>query len=186
MTYVALLRAVNVGGRGIVSMAAIRHALTALGLEDVRTHINSGNALFSAPAGDTEELAARIEEALKRHTGIPLKVLVMDQAALRRVVEAIPREWVDDDTMRTYVLLLWNELDDPTILDRLPTSPGVDELRYTQGAVIWRVDRANVGKSRMNRLAGTPLYRQITIRSTNTMRRLYELTATSRTARPAD
>jgi len=74
--------------------------------------------------------------------------------------------------------LLWKELDDRRILDRLPINPGVDELSYTPGAVIWRVDRENVGRSQMNRIVGTPLYMKITIRSANTMRKLNQLTAT--------
>jgi uncharacterized protein (DUF1697 family) len=80
--------------------------------------------------------------------------------------------------MRTYVLLLWKELDDRNILERLPNKPGIDELRYTPGAVVWRVDRENVGKSHMNKMVGTPMYKKISMRSANTMRKLNELTAT--------
>ena len=178
MTYVALLRGVNVGGKSIVSMAAIKEALVALGLSDVRTYINSGNVIFSTRASDVQRLTARIEKALEQHTGMAIKVLVMDHKTLKTMVDAIPRNWVDDKTMRTYVLLLWKELDDRGILDRLPNKPGVDELRYTPGAVVWRVDRENVGRSHMNRIAGTPLYKKITIRSANTMRKLNELTVT--------
>ena len=178
MTYVAFLRGVNVGGKGIVSMAAIREALVALGLSDVRTYINSGNVIFSTRASDAQRLTARIENTLEQQTRIAIKVLVMDNKTLKKMVEAIPRNWVDDKTMRTYVLLLWKELDDRKILDRLPIRPGVDELRYTPGAVVWRVDREKVGSSQMNRIVGTPLYKKITIRSANTMRKLIELTAT--------
>jgi uncharacterized protein (DUF1697 family) len=182
MIYVAFLRGVNVGGNSIVSMAAIRDALVALGLSDVRTHINSGNVIFSTRASDAQRLTVRIEKALEQHTGMAIKLLVMDHKALKKIVDAIPRTWVDDKTMRTYVLLLWKELDDRGILDRLAIKPGVDELRYTPGAVVWRVDRANVGRSQMNRIVGTPIYKKITIRSANTMRKLNELTATP--ARP--
>jgi len=178
MTYVALLRGVNVGGKGIVSMAAIKEALVALGLADVRTYINSGNVIFSTRASDAQRLTARIEKALEQHTGLAIKVLVMDHKTLKKVVDAIPRDWVDDKTMRTYILLLWKELDDRSILDRLPIKPGVDELRYTPGAVVWRVDRENVGRSQMSRIVGTPIYKKITIRRANTMRRLNELSTT--------
>ncbi|MHB8614354.1 MAG: DUF1697 domain-containing protein [Candidatus Dormibacteraceae bacterium] len=178
MTYVAFLRGVNVGGNGIVSMAVIKEALVALGLSDVRTYINSGNVIFSTRASDAQQLRIRIEKALEQHAGMAIKVLVMDHQALKRMVDAIPRNWVDDKTMRTYVLLLWKELDDRRILDRLPIKPGVDELRYTPGAVVWRVDRENVSRSQMNRIVGTPLYKKTTIRSANTMRKLNELTAT--------
>jgi uncharacterized protein (DUF1697 family) len=178
MTYVAFLRGVNVGGKGIVSMAAIKQALVALGLSDVRTYINSGNVIFSTRPSDSQQLAGRVEKALEQHTGMAIKVLVMDHKTLNKLVDAIPRNWVDDKTMRTYVFLLWKELDDRRILDRLPSKPGIDELRYAPGAVVWRVDRENVGKSHMNRIVGTPLYKKITVRSANTMRKLNELTAT--------
>jgi len=178
MIYVAFLRGVNVGGKGIVSMASIKQALIALGLSDVRTYINSGNVIFSTRASDAQKLAARIEKALEQHTGMTIKLLVMDHKTLKKMVDAIPSNWVDDKTMRTYVLLLWKELDDRGIVDRLPTKPGVDELKYTPGAVVWRVDRENVSRSQMNRIVGTPLYKKITIRSANTMRKLNELTAT--------
>ena len=62
-------------------------------------------------------------------------------------------------------------------LERLPVRPGVDNVRYAPGAVIWQVDRKDIAKSRMNRIIGTPYYKQITIRSVNTMRKLKELTA---------
>ena len=186
MTYVAFLRGVNVGGKSIVSMAAIREALIALGLSDVRTYINSGNVIFSTRASDIQQLTARIEMALEQHTGMPIKVLVMDHKTLKEMVDAIPRNWVDDKTMRTYVLLLWKELDDRSILDRLTIKPGVDELKYTPGAVVWRVDCENVSRSHMNRIVGTPLYKKITIRSANTMRKLNELTATSTRLPAAD
>ena len=177
MIYVAFLRGVNVGGKGIVSMASIKEALVALGLSAVRTYINSGNAIFSTRASDVQLLTTRIERALEQQTGIAIKVLVMDHKTLKKMVDAIPSNWVDDRTMRTYVLLLWKELDDRRILDRLPIKPGVDELRYTPGAVVWRVDRDKVGRSQMNRIVGTALYKKITIRSANTMRKLNELTA---------
>ena len=186
MTYVAFLRGVNVGGNSIVSMAAVREAFAALGMSDVRTYINSGNVVFSTAASNAERLATRIERALEQHTGMTIKVLVMDHRALKRIVDAIPRDWVDDKTMRTYVLLLWQELDERGILDRIPIKPGVDELKYTPGAVIWRVDRADVGRSHMNRLMGTPVYKKITIRSANTMRKLNQLTATPVRPRAAD
>src|SRR4029077_8272389 len=183
MVYVAFLRGINVGGNSIVSMAAIKEALVALGLTDVRTYINSGNVIFSTRASDALKLSARIEKALEQPTGMAIKLLVMDYNTVKKMVGSIPRDWVDDKTMRTYVLLLWKELDDRTILDRLPIKPGVDELRYLPGAVVWRVDRENVGRSQMNRLVGTPVYKKMTIRSANTIRKLNELAATP--ARPA-
>lgn len=177
MTYVAFLRGINVGGNSIVSMAAIKEALVAGGMSDVRTYINSGNVIFATRASDVARLTSRVEKALEQHTRMAIKVLLMDHKALRRLVDAIPRGWVDDKTMRTYVLMLWKEIDDRGILERMQAKPGIDELKYTPGAVIWRVDRENVTKSSMSKLVGTPLYKKMTVRSANTMRKLNDLTA---------
>ena len=177
MVYVAFLRGINVGGKSIVSMAAVKEALVDLGLSDVRTYINSGNVIFSTRASDAQKLAARIEKALEKSTGMPIMVLVTDHKSLKKLVAAIPRDWVDDKTMRTYVLMLWKELDDGKILERLPVRPGVDNVRYAPGAVIWQVARKDIAKRRMSRMMGTPYYKQMTVRSVNTMRKLNELTA---------
>lgn len=47
--YVALLRGINVGGNKKIVMAELRELLTRLGYADVRTHLNSGNAVFFCP-----------------------------------------------------------------------------------------------------------------------------------------
>ena len=177
MTYIAFLRGINVGGNSIVSMASIKEALAEIGMSDVRTYINSGNVIFSSQASDIARLTAKVEKALEQKTGIAIKALVMDGGALSKLVAAIPRDWVDDKAMRTYVLLLWKDLDHRKVLEGLPAKPGIDELKYTPGAVIWRVDRENVSRSQMNKIVGTPLYKKITIRSANTMRKLNELAA---------
>lgn len=176
MVYVAFLRGINVGGNSIVSMADIKEALVAGGLSDVRTYINSGNVIFTNSVSATSTLASKVEQALEEHTGMAIKALVMDHWTLAKIAGAIPHDWVDDKTMRTYVLLLWKELDNPRILEQLPTTPGVDNVRYTPGAVVWMVDRKNVAKSRMTRMVGTPAYKKITMRSANTLRKLNELT----------
>ncbi len=64
---IALLRGVNVGGRRMVSMADLRAFLEALGLRDVRTLLQSGNALFESPKATGAKLERLLEEeAAKR------------------------------------------------------------------------------------------------------------------------
>ena len=53
-THIALIRGINVGPSKRVPMAALREMLSGLGYTDVRTHLNSGNAVFGSddsPAG---------------------------------------------------------------------------------------------------------------------------------------
>src|SRR5258708_12287331 len=115
-------------------------------------------------------------EGVELRISMPIKVLVMNHKALKKLIDAIPCNWIDEKTMRTYVLLLWKELDDHKILEWLPVRPGVDNVLYAPGAVIWQVDRKDIAKSRMNRIIGTPNYNLITIPSPHPMPKLTELT----------
>ena len=173
--YVALLRGVNVGGKGIVSMASLAETFRRLGFGDVRTLLNSGNVIFSAPTTAETQLSAKIERAIENDTGLPVSVLVLNDAAVRSIVAAIPASWATDADARCDVLFLWPDVDEPDVLQRLPRNAEVDDVRYTPGAVIWRIERANASRSRETRIVGTPLYKRMTIRNANTTRKLHEL-----------
>lgn len=96
--YVALLRGVNVGGRK-VGMAMLRECLTELGLQDVRTYLQSGNAVFSAGRTSSAALRGRIEAALAERFGFEVPTVVMTAADLAAVVAANPYpELVDQPT----------------------------------------------------------------------------------------
>jgi uncharacterized protein (DUF1697 family) len=81
-TFVALLRAVNVGGRTL-PMADVRRSLETLGLGDVRTYLQSGNVVFEGGHAPAEEYAAAIEVRIERELGPRVAVLVLtgDQMA---------------------------------------------------------------------------------------------------------
>lgn len=88
-TYIVLLRAVNVGGTGKLSMADFRAVMKRLGYENIETYIQSGNAVFDAKkpaAAVARELAA----ALEKHTGAPVGVILRTHEELGRVIKANP------------------------------------------------------------------------------------------------
>jgi uncharacterized protein (DUF1697 family) len=74
-TFIALLRAVNVGGTGTLPMADLKRLCEEAGLEDVRTYIASGNAIFRSAKSEAAVKAA-LESALHRHTGKSVAVAV--------------------------------------------------------------------------------------------------------------
>jgi uncharacterized protein (DUF1697 family) len=87
---VALLRGVNVGGNNRVAMAHLRELMHELGYGDVRTHLQSGNAVFTAVGTPPEVAAQEIEGQLARSLGLGVRVLVRTAADLARVVSANP------------------------------------------------------------------------------------------------
>lgn len=88
--YAALLRGINVGGSRKVPMAELRTLLEGLGHEGVRTHLQSGQAVFASGHGDEESLAAELAAAVERHFGFAVDVIVRDHAYLKGIVEACP------------------------------------------------------------------------------------------------
>ncbi|MFE1249594.1 DUF1697 domain-containing protein [Streptomyces sp. NPDC058735] len=89
-TYAALLRGINAGGSRKVPMADLRELLTGLGYGDVRTYLQSGQAVFSGGRGDVDALAAEIARALEERFGFGADVIVRDHAYLRAIAEACP------------------------------------------------------------------------------------------------
>ena len=91
--YAVLLRGINVGKAKRIAMADLRELLTGLGGEDVRTHLNSGNAVLTARRTDPERLAARVRKALADRHGLDVGCVVRTQADVRAVVDGLP--WPD-------------------------------------------------------------------------------------------
>lgn len=85
--YVALLRAVNVGGTGKLPMTELHAMCEAAGFRDVRTYIASGNVVFGSDAEETEVKAA-LERALRAYAGKPVGVIVRSGAEMAAVVAA--------------------------------------------------------------------------------------------------
>ena len=118
MRYVAFLRAVNVGGRGIVKMGELAARLTQLGLKDVKTVIASGNVMFTAPSGSTDALGRKIGADLEAWLGYPVAVMVRTLAELEALVASNPFKGVERaPDARLYVAFLWKE---PAAPPRLP------------------------------------------------------------------
>ena len=62
--YAAFLRGINVSGKNLIKMDALRASLTALSLQDVKTYLQSGNVVFSHESSDAGELARRITDII--------------------------------------------------------------------------------------------------------------------------
>lgn len=88
-TYIALLRAVNVGGLGKIAMADFRKMLEGMGFENVQTYIQSGNAVFSA-AGPAGKVGGAIEAGLEKLMGARVEVMVRTHDELTRLIAANP------------------------------------------------------------------------------------------------
>ncbi len=175
MTYVALLRGINVGGNRKVEMAKLKQTFEGLGFDNVKTFIASGNVVFRSESTNGANLTKKIEQAIEKNFGFSVDTLLRNFPAIEKLVKSIPKAWVNDKDTKCDVMFLWQDADSPKVLKQLSYDRAVEDVKYFPGAIVWRIDRDKASKSKMLRIAGTKLYKQLTIRNPNTVRKIYDL-----------
>ncbi len=172
MRYVALLRGINVGGNNKVSMVELKAQFVMLGFTDVRTYINSGNVIFSS---SREPSAKKVCNTLIQHFGVPIDLLILNAEAVSQIANAIPSDWVNDDTYKADVCYLFNAVNTPDICEQIGYRADIETFIYVNHAVLMRISRSNQQKGSLLKIVGSPLYKQMTIRNVNTARKLAEM-----------
>jgi uncharacterized protein (DUF1697 family) len=173
--HVALLRGINVGGKNIVAMAALRTAFEEAGYTGVSTYIQSGNVCFESDTPQ-KRLERELETMLERHFGIPLVVVVRSHRQLRDIVaKAPPGFGKKPRTHHSDVIFLKAPLTARQVMRVVERREGVDEAWPGTGVVYFARVSARRTQSRMGRIAATPEYKQMTIRSWSTTTKLLGL-----------
>ena len=174
--YVALLRGINVGGKNMIKMPALKECFEAGGFEDVATYIQSGNVLFGG-SGSGAALAERIEKMLnKTFTHYKAFVVVRSHAQMRNVVEKAPKGFGKKPDSYLYdTIYLKEPLTAASALKKVPINEEVDEASGGRGVIYFSRVKSKATRSRLNRVASLPIYKNMTIRNWNTTTRLLQM-----------
>lgn len=170
---VSLLRGINVGGRAMVAMSRLRAIYEGLGLDDVRTHLQSGNVVFRS-GRSPEAIAAEVEGALLRELGLRIRVLGRTHAQLTCIVSLNP--FPEANASRSVVYFLSAELPNGSI-ERLASVARAGEEAEVHGLELFVNYPAGIGRSN---LTGALVERAgvvATARNWRTVTRIQELTA---------
>ncbi|MCM2576908.1 DUF1697 domain-containing protein [Streptomyces meridianus] len=147
-TYAAFLRGVNVGGHNKVPMAALRDLLSGLGYADVRTLLQSGNAVFTSTGTDASAIALELERAVADRFGFDVRCTVRTAAELRAVADRCPFRPDGHDPAKLTVTFLAGPAD-PTTWDRIdPAAYGPDEFRLGERE-IYAYTPGGLGRSKL-------------------------------------
>ena len=165
--YVALLRAVNVGGTGKLPMTELKAMCEKAGFASVRTFIASGNVVFEADASP-DDLKARLEAELRGYAGKPVGVAIRTAAEMQSILAENP--FAEHAAARTLVVFL-------------DAAPPPDALAQARGALseemrlgareIYIYYPEGVGASKLR----IPAAEKATARNINTVAKLAELAA---------
>ena len=165
--YVALVRAVNVGGTGKLGKEKLKAIGEACGFGKVRTFINSGNLLFVTELGEAE-VRKRVEERIAAHFGKAMPVFVRSAAELAEAVRRDP--FTDDKPSRCLA----------HFIDEKPVQAMLDEARDVQGErlalgprLIYVSYGEGIGKTKLK----LPAVKRGTARNMNSVAKIAELLA---------
>jgi len=177
ITYILLIRGINVGGKNKVSMTHLKQYLEKDGFSYVMSYIASGNLILASDK-QPASIQASVENCLSQHFALDsklVKVLVLSKEQLERIVKGKPEGFGEKpETYYSDVIFLM-DIDIDTALSVFHPKEGVDKIWPGNGVVYSQRLGAMRTKSRLNKIVGTPPYQSMTIRSWNTTTKLLAL-----------
>ena len=175
MTYVALLRGINVGGRNITKMAALKACLENAGFARVETFIQSGNVVFESAQKSAARLAPTIDAAAESALRINPRVVVLSREGLKTVLSDAPAAWRSRTDLRMNIAFLRPPVTAAAALKEVEVRPGVDSVESGKGVLYLSTTLRDLGKSRLSRIVTKPVYQDMTIRSFGTCHKILTL-----------
>ena len=175
-THVALLRGINVGGKNLIPMTALKACFEDQGYIDVATLIQSGNVVFTSRGVPAAELVERIERMLSDTFGYDASVVLRTKAQMRRIVDRAPAGFGAQPARFRYdVIFLKPGLTPAAAMRTFTPREGVDQV--WAGAAVVYASRltSRASQSRLSKIASTPEYRLMTIRNWNTTTKITAL-----------
>jgi uncharacterized protein (DUF1697 family) len=165
--YVALLRAVNVGGTGKLPMADLQAMCVDAGFTGVKTYIASGNVVFASPAKPAK-VKAELEARLLAYANKPVGVIVRTATEMQRVLEANP--FPNAAGNRTIAIFL----DEPPPSDALARASGLKDEEMRLGV---REIYVHYGEGMAQSKLRIPAAKSGTMRNMNTVAKLAGMAA---------
>ena len=175
-SYVALLRGINVGGKNLIKMPALKACFEEHGFDDVATYIQSGNVLFASPETRNAALTDRIEAMLAESFDYVPTVVVRSRKQMRAIVDGAPKGFGSRPAEYRYdVIFLKEPITAKKAIGEAPTNPAVDTAHAGTGVLYFSRLIAKATASRMGKIVASPIYPSVTIRNWNTTTKLLSL-----------
>ncbi len=176
--YIALLRGINVGGKNKVSMPILKKTFEDIGFSNVSTYINSGNVLFSSEIVEKKELTHLCKTAISETFLLDIPVAIISHSELSAALVSAP-EWWDADS-ETEIVHNAIFLIPPITVEDVFKSVGdakeeYEKVAFFENVIFWSAPKETFSKTRWSKVASTSIYSYLTIRNSNTAKKLLQL-----------
>ena len=195
ITFISMLRGVNVGGHNMIKMDELRGLYQSLGLQQPQTYVQSGNVVFRAKEQNVAQLGTRIGDAIERKLGFRPGVILRTASQMKDVIARNPFARREDIEPGKLIVMFLGSDPDPAMRDAvsalLQPAAGGRSLtanrarkaqRTTTGEELW-MDGSEVfiyfpdgmGRSKLVPLLERALKKSGTARNWNTVTKLLEM-----------
>ena len=174
--FIILLRGINVGGKNKVSMKELKELLEMNGFHDVITYINSGNLIFSSENSDIGTLKSECEAIIFKKFKLKLNAMIISADDLLEALHNAPDWWdADKESKHNAIFVI-----PPATVEEVFSEVGEIKPEYEKAGcfgrvIFWSAPLKTFSRTRLSGVVGSSVYNSITIRNSNTVKKLAEL-----------
>lgn len=175
ITYIALLRGINVGGHKKVPMAILRELLEKPGFKNVKTYIQSGNIVFQTSEKNNIIIEEKIQKIIESHFGFLVPIIVKTKKELQQIFDACI--FSEAEKIKSYFILL-SKIPDANLVQEVQTITFENEVFTIVNNAIYFHSSIGYGRTKFNmNTFEKKLKVSATSRNYNTIKKLLELSS---------
>lgn len=174
VAWILLLRGINVGGKNVLPMKELVQDLEALDLRDIKTYIQSGNAVFRTSREDPGAMGSQIATRIEDRHGFRPDVLLLSADHLKSAIDANPYPQAGADPKTLHLFFLASEPAAPDI-EALSAAKSPSEQFHLADRVLYLHAPEGIGRSRLAAKAEKLLGVAATARNWRTIQKLWEM-----------
>jgi len=176
-TWIAFLKAINVGGNNIIPMQELVSIGNGLGYDNFRTYIQSGNCIFSSTKTDPNEIATEMTGAIYKTFGFRPPVLAMPHEVLKKALELNPYKVESSEANKVHLHFLLTENAQFDEAEAKNLAIASEEFKLIDN-ILYLHAPDGIGRSKL--LAKLPklLSADVTVRNLRTVTKVYDLAIT--------
>ena len=172
--YAALLRGINVSGKNILSMKALKELFVDVGMKNVTTYIQSGNVVFDSGNDDRSDISKKLEIAISKMFGYDVPVLIRSKQELREIIDKNP--FASEDEKMLYITFLKENPDKELTSELQGMNVNDDEIRIIDKSAYLLI-RNGYGNTKLSNAFIEKKLRVVsTTRNIKTVKKLIEFT----------